>query len=81
MQAAVREVAALIGAEPADVVALANATSAVNIVVNSMDLCQGDLLLMTSITYPAVRSCNLPRSCCPTPATRMHCWHWVMASP
>lgn len=51
-----QEVAALIGAEPADVVALANATSAVNIVVNSVDLRRGDLLLMTSLTYPAVWS-------------------------
>lgn len=55
VQAAVKQVAALIGAQPADVVPVANATSAVNVVVSSLSLKRGDLLLMTSLTYPAVR--------------------------
>ena len=48
--------AALIGARSGDVVPVANATTAVNAVISSVPLRRGDLLLMTSITYPAVRA-------------------------
>ncbi|KAL4444111.1 hypothetical protein ABPG75_011848 [Micractinium tetrahymenae] len=49
-------VAALVGAEPRDVVFIANATTAVNAVLQSTPLGAGDLILLASTTYPAVRS-------------------------
>ena len=54
-QAARDEVAALIGAKGQDVVPVVNATAAANIVINGLGLRRGDLLLMTNLTYPAVR--------------------------
>ena len=41
-------------------VPIANATAAANAVISSVSLRRGDLLMMTSITYPAVRPCLLP---------------------
>lgn len=35
---------------------LANATTAANAVIRSVALRRGDLLMMTSLTYPAVRA-------------------------
>ena len=52
--------AALIGARSSDVVPVANATSAASAVISSIPLRRGDLLLMTSLTYPAVRAMPLP---------------------
>lgn len=54
MQFAKKELAEFIQADEADVVHLTNATAAVNTVLFSSRLRQGDLLLITSITYPAV---------------------------
>lgn len=59
-QAARQEVAALIGARSSDVVPVANATTAASAVISSVPLRRGDLLLMTSLTYPAVRAMPLP---------------------
>ncbi len=47
--------AALIGAKGQDMVPVVNATAAANIVINGLGLRRGDLLLMTNLTYPAVR--------------------------
>ena len=63
--------AALIGARSRDVVPVPNATTAVSAVISSVPLRRGDLLLMTSLTYPAVRA--LPPPPCaqrPGPAAR-----------
>ena len=51
--------AGLIGADSADVAPVVNATAAINTVVASAQLRTGDLLLVTSITYPAVRLFHL----------------------
>lgn len=51
------EVASFVRAAPGDVVPVQNVTTAVNSVVNSLLLQPGDLLMMTSLSYPAVRSC------------------------
>ena len=59
-QAARQEVAALIGARSSDVVPVANATTAASAVISSVPLRRGDLLLMTSLTYLAVRAMPLP---------------------
>ncbi|CAK0779160.1 hypothetical protein CVIRNUC_004708 [Coccomyxa viridis] len=56
LKAARQEVAALIGARSSDVVPVANATTAASAVISSVPLRRGDLLLMTSLTYPAVRN-------------------------
>lgn len=53
-QVAKRRVAAFVRACEADIVHCTNATTAANIVLNSTQLRQGDLLLITSITYAAV---------------------------
>ena len=63
LQAARSEVAALIGARPSDVVHVANATAAANAVIQSTALRRGDLLMMTSLTYPAVRPCPCGCAC------------------
>lgn len=47
--------ATLIGARSSDVVCMTNATAAANAVISSISLRRGDLLLMTNLTYPAVR--------------------------
>ena len=47
--------AELIGAQGRDVVPVTNATAAANIVISGLGLRRGDLLLMTNLTYPAVR--------------------------
>ena len=49
--------AALVGARSSDVVMIANATAAANAVIQTIALRRGDLLMMTSLTYPAVRAC------------------------
>ncbi|KAL4419422.1 hypothetical protein ABPG77_006349 [Micractinium sp. CCAP 211/92] len=49
-------VAGLVGAEPRDLVFVANATTAINAVLQSTQLGAGDLILLASTTYPAVRS-------------------------
>ena len=54
-QVAREEVATLIKADPADVVPVVNATAAVNTIVASTHLQAGDLILMTNVTYNAVR--------------------------
>ena len=57
MQGACDEVARLLHADPADVVPVVNATSAVNTVLASTQLQPGDLIMTNSITYNAVRLC------------------------
>ncbi|GFH14720.1 PLP-dependent transferase, partial [Haematococcus lacustris] len=54
--AAVAQVARWVGAEPADVVPVPNATTAVNAVLHSLPLRKGDVILVMNTTYPAVRS-------------------------
>ena len=44
------------GAEARDVVPVSNATSAANAVLRSLKLRPGDFLLMTSLTYGAVKN-------------------------
>ena len=61
MQFAKKALADFIQADEADVVHLTNATAAVNTILFSSKLRQGDLLLITSITYPAVS--HLPGLC------------------
>ncbi|EIE25754.1 PLP-dependent transferase [Coccomyxa subellipsoidea C-169] len=56
LKAARDEVAALIGAKGQDMVPVVNATAAANIVINGLGLRRGDLLLMTNLTYPAVKN-------------------------
>ncbi|MEW5299020.1 MAG: hypothetical protein WDW36_002075 [Sanguina aurantia] len=53
---AVSAVASLVQASPLDVVPVTNATTAVNCVLQSLTLRPGDLILLTNLTYPAVRS-------------------------
>ncbi|KAJ9521145.1 hypothetical protein QJQ45_022843 [Haematococcus lacustris] len=53
---AVAQVARWVGAEPADVVPVTNATTAVNAVLHSLPLRKGDVILVMNTTYPAVRS-------------------------
>jgi hypothetical protein len=53
---ALYSVAGLLGVDYKDLAPVTNATSAVNAVVKSLQLGRGDLLLMTSMTYPAVKS-------------------------
>lgn len=66
MHAGLREareaVSQLIGAQPADVAFAMNSTACVNMVVASIRLQPGDLLLLTSLTYPAVWVLNHPIS-------------------
>ncbi|KAL6753075.1 pyridoxal phosphate-dependent transferase [Haematococcus lacustris] len=54
--AAVAQVARWVGAGPADVVPVPNATTAVNAVLHSLPLRKGDVILVMNTTYPAVRS-------------------------
>ncbi|CAL8469935.1 g9477 [Coccomyxa elongata] len=56
LKAARDEVAALIGAQGRDIVPVTNATAATNIIINGLGLRRGDLLLMTNLTYPAVKN-------------------------
>jgi hypothetical protein len=64
--AAAAQVAQWLGADWQDVVPVVNATSAVNTVVNSLQLGPGDLLLMNNATYPAVSVSRLLllHACC-----------------
>ncbi len=55
LDAARRTLARFLGAEPADIVFVANATTAVNAVLRSMALEPGDELLLTNQTYGACR--------------------------
>jgi isopenicillin-N epimerase len=48
-------VAQAIGAEPADVVFVENATTGLNAVLRSLDFEPGDEILITSLSYPAIR--------------------------
>ncbi|GIL91222.1 hypothetical protein Vretimale_18876 [Volvox reticuliferus] len=52
---AVADAARFVGASPDDVVPVANATSAINAVLSSIELRRGDWVLMFNTTYPAVR--------------------------
>eukprot|EP00884_Botryococcus_braunii_P020923 jgi/Botrbrau1/7514/Bobra.0019s0005.1 len=52
---ALTAVGQLVGADFRDLAAVTNATSAINLVVQSLHLRRGDLLLMTNLTYPAVK--------------------------
>lgn len=56
MQVAREEVAELIRADAADVAPVVNATSAVQAVAASVQLQPGDMILITSITYNAVKN-------------------------
>ncbi|GAB4814813.1 hypothetical protein N2152v2_001859 [Parachlorella kessleri] len=56
MIAAQRAVALEVGADPRDLVVLPNATTAVNTVLHSLRLQRGEHLLVTDLTYPAVRN-------------------------
>lgn len=73
---AVADVAEFVQADWQDVVPVVNATSAVNAVVQSLQLKRGDLLLMSSTTYPAVRGLwhrTVP-SAAATLAGGLDCW-------
>lgn len=52
---AIAPIAAAIGAAPADVVFVENATSGLNAVLRALDFEPGDEILITSLTYPAIR--------------------------
>ncbi|KAG2490959.1 hypothetical protein HYH03_010636 [Edaphochlamys debaryana] len=54
--AAVADAARFVGAPPCDVVPAPNATTAVNAVAACVPLRRGDWVLMTNLTYPAVKS-------------------------
>ncbi|KAG2434800.1 hypothetical protein HXX76_007685 [Chlamydomonas incerta] len=54
--AAVADAARFVGASPADVVPVTNATTAVNAVLAAVPLRRGDWVLMFNTTYPAVKS-------------------------
>eukprot|EP00803_Ostreobium_quekettii_P003884 evm.model.scf_1233.4 EVM.evm.TU.scf_1233.4 scf_1233:24014-35309(-) len=56
LHSALVQLSDFIGVQPQDVVPMHNATSAVATVVNSLVVGPGDLVLMTTMTYPAVRS-------------------------
>jgi isopenicillin-N epimerase len=55
LEAARADVAAFVGADPADLVFVPNATTGVNTVLRSLDLAPGDELLVTDHTYGACR--------------------------
>lgn len=55
LRAATRPVAKAIGAEAADVVFVENATTGLNAVLRSLDFEPGDEILITSLSYPAIR--------------------------
>jgi len=55
LRAAVKPVAAAIGAAAEDVVFVDNATTALNAVLRSLDFEAGDEILITSLSYPAIR--------------------------
>lgn len=57
-QIAKRRLAEFVGAKEGDIVHMTNATAAVNTVLLSTPLRKSDLLLITSITYPAVSFCE-----------------------
>lgn len=59
LRAAVAPVAQAIGAEPEDVVFVDNATTGLNAVLRSLDFEPGDEILLTSLTYPAIRKAAL----------------------
>ncbi len=52
---AVADLATFLHASADDIVPVANATTAVNAVVQSVPLQKGDVVLVTTATYPAVR--------------------------
>jgi isopenicillin-N epimerase len=56
LDAARAELAAFVGADPADLVFVPNATAGVNAVLRSLDLDKHDELLVTSHEYPASRN-------------------------
>ena len=55
LRAATVPVAKAIGAAPADVVFVENATTGLNAVLRSLDFEAGDEILITSLSYPAIR--------------------------
>ena len=55
LRAATVPVAQAIGAQPADVVFVENATTGLNAVLRSLDFEAGDEILITSLSYPAIR--------------------------
>jgi isopenicillin-N epimerase len=55
LRAATAPVAKAIGAEAADVVFVENATTGLNAVLRSLDFEPGDEILITSLSYPAIR--------------------------
>jgi len=56
LEAARAALAAFVGADPADVVFVPNATTGVNTVLRALDLSPGDELLVTDSTYAACRN-------------------------
>lgn len=67
------------GSKPGDLVPVQNVTTAVNSVVNSLTLHPGDVLMMTSLTYPAVRAWLLvhrhPTECSTKHVTKSPWYH------
>jgi isopenicillin-N epimerase len=56
LRQAAGEVAAAVGAAGADLVFVENATAGINAVLRSVDLAPGDEILITGLTYPAIRN-------------------------
>jgi isopenicillin-N epimerase len=59
LRAAVAPVAAAIGAKTEDVVFVENATTGLNTVLRALDFEPGDEILITSLSYPAIRKAAL----------------------
>jgi isopenicillin-N epimerase len=59
LRAAMVPVAGAIGAAPEDVVFIDNATTGLNAVLRGLDFEPGDEILLTSLTYPAIRKAAL----------------------
>jgi len=78
---ALSEVASFLHADSADVVPVVNVTSAVNSVVDSLQLQPGDLLLMTNATYPAVCTIKTKCMCMRNSSSYRHATALIPATP